>query len=251
MKACRQAELDLPWYVNGTLDEAARASLEAHLPVCSRCQALLVGEQRLAVALRAHDTRAHDTRVVPLHAGSWSDFERRLDATAASIAAVSRADDDAPARPIAGPPTAPRSARSRWGLAGRVPRRALLLAVAAQAVALVVLAGLLRLSPPATVPVYRTVTNAEPGIVSDRPLVRVVVAPGVTLARVDDLAQRAGMSIVTGPRAGNIFTLAMHGARGRTAAATMGAALQALRAHPEVLLAEQVSDGAPLAEPRP
>lgn len=250
MKACEQTGLDLPWYVNGTLDEAARASLEAHVPGCSRCRALLLDEQRLEAALHAGGTR-----VVPLPQSAWMAFERRLDRAGAETVPVPGQTDEVVRRTSLVPP-ASRASRGRWTFAGRMRRRALIVVAAAQAVALVLLAGLLWTVAPSPVHVYRTVTDTESEIASDRPLVRIVVAPGVTADRAQELARQAGMRVLAGPHAGNVFTLAVLPANGDSAAAATSKALSTLRERVEVLFAEQVSDGAPasggpVAEQRP
>ncbi len=43
----------LPWYVNGRLEDAERAAVDAHLAGCPRCRADLVAERRLHVTLAA------------------------------------------------------------------------------------------------------------------------------------------------------------------------------------------------------
>lgn len=43
----------LPWYVNGRLEDAERAAVDAHLAGCPRCRADLVAERRLHVSLAA------------------------------------------------------------------------------------------------------------------------------------------------------------------------------------------------------
>ena len=42
----------LPWYVNGTLDDRERASVEAHLMTCAACQGELARCRNLAAAVR-------------------------------------------------------------------------------------------------------------------------------------------------------------------------------------------------------
>lgn len=46
-----QAEALLPWYANGTLDDADRAVVEAHLAKCDECRAALASERKLARAV--------------------------------------------------------------------------------------------------------------------------------------------------------------------------------------------------------
>jgi anti-sigma factor RsiW len=43
----RQAELLLPWYVTGRLDDAEQALLEAHLAACAECRAELATQRRV------------------------------------------------------------------------------------------------------------------------------------------------------------------------------------------------------------
>jgi hypothetical protein len=45
----------LPWYVNDTLPEAERRTLETHLGECLPCRAALKEEQRLGGLVRSHD----------------------------------------------------------------------------------------------------------------------------------------------------------------------------------------------------
>jgi anti-sigma factor RsiW len=68
----------LPWYVNGTLDDRERASVQAHLMTCAACQAELARCHDLAAAVRAladgwEPSAEHFARVLA-----------RLDATTAS-----------------------------------------------------------------------------------------------------------------------------------------------------------------------
>lgn len=46
----------LPFYVNGSLDDAERTQLDAHLRGCLTCRAELAGEQRLMQAFRRTDS---------------------------------------------------------------------------------------------------------------------------------------------------------------------------------------------------
>ena len=50
--AHREAGVLLPWYVNGTLDEAERARVERHVGECVACGREVEGQRRLAEALR-------------------------------------------------------------------------------------------------------------------------------------------------------------------------------------------------------
>ena len=53
-KSSEHPALLLPWYVNGTLSEAERARVEAHLQACARCRQDVDTLRQLRQSLRAH-----------------------------------------------------------------------------------------------------------------------------------------------------------------------------------------------------
>lgn len=59
------AQYLLPWYVNGTLDEADTALVEAHLGECPECQADVEAELGLAARLTALSREAGPDMVAP------------------------------------------------------------------------------------------------------------------------------------------------------------------------------------------
>lgn len=68
----------LPWYVNGTLPEAEKQTLETHLGECLPCRAALRDEQRLERLVRDHDD-------LPLgHAHGVGKLMARIDGRASS-----------------------------------------------------------------------------------------------------------------------------------------------------------------------
>jgi anti-sigma factor RsiW len=70
----QQVQELLPWYVNGTLDDADRAQVEAHLADCAECRAELAHERPLAREVAAMPVGvAHD----------WAAMRARIDAAPA------------------------------------------------------------------------------------------------------------------------------------------------------------------------
>lgn len=214
MSACDDLRNALPWYVNGTLALAARAALDEHLRTCAACRAEVELEQRLAATMQTDDAR-----VVPAPHSGWQRLVARLQAL------------EQPAAPEADTPVA----RRQHAIGGRLPgRRALLVAVAAQAVALVFLAVALwraQTAPPAAA--FYTLASADPTLASREPLVRVAFAHDVSPADAQRVAQAIGVRTLAGPSTGNVYTFSV-GAGGTAAT------LEAFRRSPGVLLAEPV-----------
>ncbi|MGW8368562.1 MAG: zf-HC2 domain-containing protein, partial [Gammaproteobacteria bacterium] len=52
----------IPWYVNGTLREEERLSLERHLQTCLPCHSVLKQEQRVRQLLREQGEAQHLAR---------------------------------------------------------------------------------------------------------------------------------------------------------------------------------------------
>ncbi len=246
---CEQVRLDLPWYLNGTLDAPARELVDAHLPECRPCQLLLLEEQRLMARLRARDAR-----IVPMPQGAWKGFEQRLDGVVAAGSAPPAAKTAPPPGPAVRVPVV-RLAGRGWRIARRVRRRALVVAVAAQAVALVVLAALLWSRAPEPVAVYRTLTTTTPQFAGGDVMVRVVLVPGTAPERARVLARQSGMRVVAGPRNGAIYTFAVTPGPAAVATRDVATSVARLRAQPEVLLAEAVAGDTPagtqITEPVP
>jgi RNA polymerase sigma-70 factor, ECF subfamily len=83
---------------------------------------------------------------------------------------------------------------------------------------------------------YRTVTIAAP-VIEDA-VIHAVFAPTLTLRERSSLLERAGLRIVAGPTAAGVYTLAPVSPADPAALET---ALQQLRAHPSVRLAEPIA----------
>jgi len=67
-----EAEELLPWYVTGRLDAADRERVEKHLTDCTRCQAELRAERRLADEYRAYSPQVE---------ASWVSLRERIEPT--------------------------------------------------------------------------------------------------------------------------------------------------------------------------
>jgi anti-sigma factor RsiW len=211
MSSCDRVRDDLPFYVNGTLALAERAVLDEHLRGCRTCRDTLALEERLAGSMQTSGSR-----VVPSPHAAWQRLEPRLVEAAVppAEAAVRR-----------------RSLRSRY-----FGRRALFVAVAAQAVALVFLAVALWRAQAPQPPTFQTLTTPDPTLASRMPLVRVAFAPLVDADEAQQLAASAGARVLAGPSPENVYTLSVE-------AGGMAAAIEKLRASPQVRLAEQVFTG--------
>jgi anti-sigma factor RsiW len=188
----------LPWYVNGTLQEAGRLRVDKHLRTCPSCQDDLAREQQLYQAMRAEP----DVEYMP--AASLKALTTRLDAMENS-----------------GEPT--RSQRhtrfitTRWG-----GLAAASLVVAAVAVGMNVIR-----SHRAD---YHTVTSNEARPAGE--VIRAVFAPNITLKELQSVLAEAQLRIVSGPTEAGVYSLAA------TSSRPVASSLSSLRAHPSVRFAE-------------
>jgi anti-sigma factor RsiW len=214
MSACDDLREAMPWYVNGTLAISARAAVDEHLRTCAACRAEVDLEHRLANTMQTGETR-----VVPSPHAGWQQLVARLDAL--EQAAEHESDTPAVRRPRA--------------IGGRLlGRRVLLVAVAAQAVALVFLAvALWRAQTAQTTAAFYTLTRVDPTLAWREPLVRVAFARDVSPADAQRVAQTIGVRTLAGPSPGNVYTFSV-GDRGTAAT------LEAFRRSSGVLLAEPV-----------
>ena len=212
----------LPWYVNETLPEDERVRVEAHLATCTACQAELLRCRALARAVRASEAPAWEPS---------PDHLARL---------LSRLDAEA---------TPSRRVRWWWhALCAQYERcRAVLQttplpvrwALATQGALVMLLAGVLVWQAP-WVParLYRTLSSGQAQGVDDRVQLRVVFADEMTEKELRALLTAIQGTIVQGPSPMGAYTVAVP--HTGTAATT---ALETLRTHPKVRLAE------PLAQP--
>lgn len=161
----------LPWHLNGTLDPADRARVEAHLAACPDCRAALAGERDLARAVRGAD---------PLDAMA----ERSLAAIMPRLAGG--------AAPVARRPRGP------WLLRGVALAQAAALALAVMAL----------LRPEAAPPPQEYTTLTAPGPAGAAPRIAVLVAGTTTEAALRARLLGLGLRIVGGPDPAGRYDLA-------------------------------------------
>ncbi len=200
----------LPWYGAGTLDEAERATVEAHLEECAECRAELDAEPELKAGLASASPEVET---------GWASLEARARRTM------------------------PRSRRTRrrWTAAGRAlmrPKR-LRWVVAAQFAALVVL-GVAALpgaptAPPARQGAYRALGDAAPARTGN---VLAMFKPNASVAGVRRSLDASGARFVDGPTAAGAYLLEVPGG-------AKGPELAALRKNPNVTMAEPIDRAPP------
>jgi len=200
-----QAQRLLPWYANGTLDPSERGAVEAHLADCAECR----NELRLDLAIGA------EIAAVPVDADrAWAAFQSGLNQRRAPrISQFSL-----PARSI---------------LRRRVP---LGWALSAQAVAMALIVGVVRMPVPLPQPVYHALS--APSVAAHGNLV-VIFRPDATEEDLRRTLMRNGARLVDGPTVSDAYVL-------RVAADQRAAVLGRLRQNHAVVLAEPIdADGQP------
>lgn len=196
----------IPWLINGSLDEAASVRLQDHLQHCEACRE----EVRMQRALLQAMTDA--PRVEAMPPASLQKLWDRIDAGHPATARR------------AGPPEM-RSAASRYRVAAVAVLG--LLAGAASMFMIQQFSG-------ENHGAYRAVSDVAAPVQGD---LRVVFDGAMTLQQMQALVERTGMQVTAGPSASGVYTLAGDGAQ---------RALEILRADPQVRFAEPVlSAGAP------
>ncbi|HZZ89082.1 MAG TPA: zf-HC2 domain-containing protein [Caulobacteraceae bacterium] len=203
--AHQQAQLLLPWYAAGTLDEADRARVAAHLEVCARCRADLDRERRIGLEFEA----------LPLDVEQgWAAMSRRLEEHAGSRAA--------PALPVPSRRPAVLGAPAWLGWAAAAG-----------------LAGLLTLAVLAPKPEsraqYHTLSSPAPAVPGD---VVVMFRPAATEAQIAAALRSSDARLADGPTAAGAYIL-------RVPPARIDSALRDLRSQRAVAMAEPISQPPP------
>lgn len=204
--AHREAWAVLPFFVNRTLDPAARAAVEAHLTECVSCRAEVEMLRRVERGVRnaALETSQVDRAWHSLMAGRSTPKPRvRWSGVGAWLRDV-LSDTPGPAR----------------------------LALASQAALLVVAVGALALpGSPAPGASYQTLSAAASLAPLPGASLRVRFADEVTEARLRGLLREAGLRMVDGPSAAGLYALApaAPGADPANAVARLRAAPDAVR----------------------
>lgn len=218
----RAVQALLPWWLNDTLPPQERAAVQAHLADCAACRAALEFE---------HELQATETMVTLEDAGppgaqdlepAWAAMAQRLGALATEPPAALPVDQPLPSTQRPRPAASPVSAGWR-------------VIALAQAAALVLLVGAL-LWPAATPDDrYRALGNA-PAASADSAALLVRFRPEASERELRDALRDSGTRLVGGPTVTDAYLLAA--APGHEAQA-----LQRLRAHAAVQLAESLQPG--------
>jgi hypothetical protein len=210
----------LPWAVNGTLEGHERRAIEERLATCSSCRAELA---------RCHVVAAS---VLAAPAQAWSPSPADVSRI---LARASAADDPEP------PNTAwwgRRRDQIRRALAALTPApRVLRWACAVQGALVLLLASLVVWQAAAPAPVYRTLAQSGDHASEAHLQIQVAFTEDMTERELRALLTSVGGTLVGGPSALGIYTV-----RIEPSSAGPGVALEKLRAHGKVRLAEPVAD---------
>jgi hypothetical protein len=173
----------LPWFVNGTLNESQVRQVEAHLVDCADCRDEMANQSLLRQLMRSDEGVLHAPHA-SLHK---------------VLAQIDRTEDASPVEPASPTRRPHRMDKSRW----------LAIAVVAEAACLIVLIGTLswKLSAERAAPRYSTLTSesATPA----QAAARIVFAPAVSVAELNDLLHSFDARIVAGPTETGVFTVTL------------------------------------------
>jgi hypothetical protein len=202
----------LPWYMAGKLDETERADVRAHLGVCPECQADLRAEQRLAEAMGSLAGAPTD---LPDVEQGWAAMRRAIEAQAQPRASTGRV-----AAALQG---WRRALRGSWG------QPWIGWAVAAQSALLAACAALLLhgLGQPVRYVALGGAPSAGGGNLV------LMFRPETSESALRQILRASRVRLVDGPTAAGAYV-------GRADPAERAKALAALRARPELTLAEPV-----------
>jgi len=209
----------LPWYVNGTLDDSERETVARHVSLCQTCEDEVVRCRALVSVLSTHNEAAwkpsseHFNRLMTrVDRESSLTTSERWRLRMHEWVEKSRAVFQSTPSPM------------RWALAAQT----------AVIVLIVVATMSTRIGPP--VP-YSTLS--DPVVVYEASLsqISVVFAEDITEQEVRTLLNTIQGEIVAGPSAMAVYTVAVP-ASGDERSGQAQAALEKLRAHPKVQLAE-------------
>lgn len=212
----REASALIPWLVNGTLREAERQKVDAHVRACALCR------EDLALETSIYQGMAADSGIEYIPAASLKKLQSKVDELEAGGA----------------PATSAGSERPRRIRHSNVWRIAWAASIAAAVGAIGVL-SFERMQAPVFAPAsYHTVTNAEPR--SPREVIRAVFSPTITLVEMQAILDEAQLGIISGPTEAGVYSLAAKSNR------PVSASLALLRRHATVRFAESTRPDAPV-----
>lgn len=217
----------LPWLVNGSIRDADRRRVEAHLRDCADCRDEYAFQQRLHAGLQAATDDANDdgrdARARQALARLWARIDAEPDRSARTPLRAKR---------------------------GNLVQRLLVAALLAQASALAAIATIWLVAeapgPSRDEPRYRT--YGQPDATPPEATIRLVPAPDLRIDALQTMLADARLRIVGSSRDGSVLALAPvdsagSGATGRPAAgsdAHTAVAVARLRSEPGILLAEPI-----------
>lgn len=201
----REAWQLIPWLVNGTANDAERQRAEAHIAVCADCRDEVALQERIRDGFTAAGVGSAEA------------------AQAAFARLAARVDETASMDTPFDAPLSPPVRMTAWTYA-------LAAAVIVQAIGLVVLAAQLAGRPPPAD--YRTYSDGQTTVTGAS--IRFVPAPELGVGALQSLLAEHGLRIVGGHADQPIFALAP------TRPIDVAQTLAALRARPDVLLAEPI-----------
>jgi hypothetical protein len=206
----------IPWYVNATLNEQDRNSVEAHLSLCGACRDDLAVERQVFAEVAA------DSAIEYMPVASLNRLRARLDADPADSA---------------DPEMAPLPHRRRRSLSwqGLMAASVALMAVA---VGLMAADRWMQFHVATTSPSFHTVTSPAPRAADEA--IRAVFSPTITLVELQAILDESHLRIVSGPTEAGVYSLAL------TTARPVNESLAMLRQHSTVRFAESTR-----LEPRP
>jgi hypothetical protein len=209
----------IPWIVNGTLPEGELPAASQHLQGCSDCRDELAFQQHIAESLVSRSPADVDPQQ------AWQQLRARIEAPGSA--------DDSDATGTTRGTRRMAAVHSHWS-------GWLVAAVVVQAVGLGILGSTLWsrqvASPAISTAPYRTLSAAEPAGMSAA-TIRVVFAGDMTIGRMQQLLDQAGLQVISGPSSAGVWSLGPTGDSSRVATQS---ALRQLRANGDVHFAEAV-----------
>jgi hypothetical protein len=214
----------IPWYVNGTLQAAEAAKLDAHLDGCAECRRDYQAQVRLFEAMQAEST---------LVFAADPSF-RKLMARIGAEEDAGRLVADRPA-PVAAQRSAPAARRAPGGAA-----RWLAAAVLLEGLGLGYGAWAWHTHSANADSAYVTLTSPAPSY-HDVARIRVVFRAGLSVGGLGTILHDSGAHIIDGPTDANVYTLGLSGAA--VTPEVVERRVAALRANADVLFAEPLGTG--------